>query len=871
LEYHGTAGDDALDQSKLGLADWSVIYGGKGNDTITVGIGTAVGQEGNDRIIGTSPWSTICFWSPARVVVNLATGIAQDGYGTIDTLVNIHTVQGTGFDDEFVGGSGNDEFWGLNGSNSYVGGGGKDTVVFWDIKYEDCRVSYDAPTDTFTVKKSTPTGDTGTDTLTGIQTLRFYGPNNYDYQLTKYDSGTFQRVLVIPVSLANGAGVNAVKVGDFNGDGNKDIVLVQQVGSGTTEAPTQILLGDGNSSLVESSAGVFAGGSPMVNPGGGRTLIGDFNNDGVSDIFQLEFGNDAPPFPGGRNQLFLSSPASKLLVDVSATLPPNAELNHGGSVGDINGDGYLDVLVNTLSHGNKLLLNDGTGHFLDRSDLLPHPTVDSFGSQFLQSNTYSGIVDVNADGHSDLVLGKWDSEASTPTSQVLINDGNGNFTGLSPISLPFAGVYKEIVLDVKAIDLNGDKLPDLALSLSSGGDATTVTGGTSDTWYRTPYIQLLINDGEGRFHDETALRLPQSLVGDSSWINSITVTDLNHDGFADLVAASAGMLPSVVYLNRGDGSFYDAWESVPGGITVAADVNSDGMTDLVTYNNASLAINQNRLANGHVYRANFGGDRLLGSVGEDTFFGRDGADVFDGGAGIDTAIFSRPSGNYQLEFADGKWTVQDKAGADGTDTVINIERLQFSNRTVNTDFTEPGSYNDLPESLWHFCIVAFSAAPGVEYMNQMADAYRGGYSVQTIVDVFTSKSQFTDVYPTSLSHLNMATALVNNVVKSSASTAVKQGAIDDIVVALNAGWTVGRMVYTVFGNLANQPLTDATWGNTAHQFQNEMAVAKYYTSVMGQSTTDMTTLREVLTPITESTDVSTPDHIATLVGMALMG
>jgi Ca2+-binding RTX toxin-like protein len=78
LEYHGTAGDDVLDQSKLGLADGSVIYGGKGNDTITVGIGTAVGQEGNDRIIGTSPWSTLCFWSPAGVVVNLATGIARD-------------------------------------------------------------------------------------------------------------------------------------------------------------------------------------------------------------------------------------------------------------------------------------------------------------------------------------------------------------------------------------------------------------------------------------------------------------------------------------------------------------------------------------------------------------------------------------------------------------------------------------------------------------------------------------------------------------------------------------------------------------------------------------------------------------------------
>ena len=264
------------------------------------------------------------------------------------------------------------------------------------------------------------------------------------------------------------------------------------------------------------------------------------------------------------------------------------------------------------------------------------------------------------------------------------------------------------------------------------------------------------------------------------------------------------------------------------------------------------------------------GLRLTGNAANNILDGTTGNDTIDGGAGIDTAVFSGPSINYQLGFAKGSWTVQDKTGTDGTDTVTNVERLQFANKTVITDSNAPGSYTDLPESLWHFCIVAFSAAPGVEYMNQMADAYRGGYSVQTIVDIFTSKSQFTDVYPTSLSHRNMATALVNNVVKSSASTAVKQGAINDIVGALDIGWTVGKMIYTVFGNLASKPLNDSTWGNTAHQFQNEIAVAKYYTNVMDQSTADLSTLRQVLAPVDQNTDVSTSEHIATLIGVALL-
>jgi subtilisin-like proprotein convertase family protein len=271
-----------------------------------------------------------------------------------------------------------------------------------------------------------------------------------------------------------------------------------------------------------------------------------------------------------------------------------------------------------------------------------------------------------------------------------------------------------------------------------------------------------------------------------------------------------------------------------------------------------------------VITGNSATNALYGMRGNDTLIGGSGNDTLDGGAGTDTALFSGPSNNYQLGFADDKWTVHDKTGVDGTDTIMNFENIQFANKTVITESMTPGSYTDLPESLWHFFIVAFNAAPGVEYMNQLAEAYHYGYSVQKIVDVFTTKHQFTDVYATSLSHVDMANALVGNIVKNSASADVKQGAIDDIKAALDIGWTIGEVVYTVFGNLAGKPLNDPTWGTTAQQFQNEIAVAKYYTTVMDQSTTDLPTLREVLAPVNQYTDISTSEHIATLIGVALM-
>jgi len=65
-------------------------------------------------------------------------------------------------------------------------------------------------------------------------------------------------------------------------------------------------------------------------------------------------------------------------------------------------------------------------------------------------------------------------------------------------------------------------------------------------------------------------------------------------------------------------------------------------------------------------------------------------------------------------------------------------------------------------------------------------------------------------------------------------------------------------------------LSDPTWGNTAKQFNNQIAVAKYYTEVMNQSTTDLATLRTVIHPVNETTDVSSGAQLVTLVGVALM-
>jgi hypothetical protein len=74
------------------------------------------------------------------------------------------------------------------------------------------------------------------------------------------------------------------------------------------------------------------------------------------------------------------------------------------------------------------------------------------------------------------------------------------------------------------------------------------------------------------------------------------------------------------------------------------------------------------------------------------------------------------------------------------------------------------------------------------------------------------------------------------------------------------------MLYTVFGNLASKPLTDATWGSTAKQFQNQLAVARYFTEEMGVQTETLSTLRGVIGNVTPDTDVSTVEKIVQIIG-----
>lgn len=158
------------------------------------------------------------------------------------------------------------------------------------------------------------------------------------------------------------------------------------------------------------------------------------------------------------------------------------------------------------------------------------------------------------------------------------------------------------------------------------------------------------------------------------------------------------------------------------------------------------------------------------------------------------------------------------------------------------------------DQLYQFFAIAFDAAPGVTYMSQLADAYLAGMTVPQIVEAFTTKPQFTAVYPSFLTNKQFADRLVENVVGTSASGDAKTQAKEDVEAALSAGWTRGKVVYQVFVNLgAEGALNDSTWGGTAALLQKQIAYAKYFTEDLSVDTTDLKTLQAVISAADKAT------------------
>jgi hypothetical protein len=367
---------------------------------------------------------------------------------------------------------------------------------------------------------------------------------------------------------AEGCYSNYVRLADLDGDTDIDIVFANGGGyfsRGGEEGlqPLVIYRNDGPSTdgaprFTDVSEAAIGGFHSRLR----QVAVGDVDGDGDLDLY-------APGSWGEVDALFINDGQGAFEDEAAVRLPEGLASRAGATrFGDLDGDGDLDLVVTDwgmtppYAPGTAhLYRNDGSGHFIDATEQLP-AMADVPGSAPVDVD----VLDVDNDVDLDLMLNNRDGR-----NLLWINDGTGAFTDVTQAQLPEKP--SAMSYDVEPCDVDADG--DLDLWVDNARQARAE--------------QLLINDGAGRFRDESDQRINGNPAGDD---NEINCADVDGDGDFDAVIAALEGNDRVL-INDGRGHFtaqLDAFPTLgdPSLSIELGDLSGDAVLDAVTAQGESL-------------------------------------------------------------------------------------------------------------------------------------------------------------------------------------------------------------------------------------------------------------------------------------------
>ena len=485
-----------------------------------------------------------------------------------------------------------------------------------------------------------------------------------------------------------------VNVGDVNGDGFDDFTLVENTGGAK-----YVVYGRAGLTAVELSTLTTVGSTNGFIISGGtyyNTAAGDYNGDGLNDILVQDATTGTYVVLGST-----TSPGAISVATMAASQGFKITSNYNAVaptfIGDVNGDGLDDLMVNfevggTGVYGNYVLY----GSTSTSAVTLPTGQTGTFSNGFFINTGNTSLVsggrtfaksgDFNGDGYSDFVLNTHNATNAALAVPEYVFFGGSNLTGITSSSMSVAGSGRGFAIigltgnhqafySTTTGDINGDGLDDMIFN-DNATNAYVLFGKTSDA----PVQISNLAAGSGGF----------AINGNLSDVD--VVGDFNGDGLADMVVTNGGTQINggnygAAYLvyGRTTTSAIDLTNMAPSngfrinGVTLVGvnfgqsvsaggDINGDGFADLIITAPADdptgrtdagisrvifggpTALNSMtfQAANGdaigttaaNTLTGTSGANQIVASDGNDTLVGAGGADVLYGGRGDDTIVIN---------------------------------------------------------------------------------------------------------------------------------------------------------------------------------------------------------------------------------------
>ncbi|MBK8982004.1 MAG: FG-GAP repeat protein [Ignavibacteria bacterium] len=379
-------------------------------------------------------------------------------------------------------------------------------------------------------------------------------------------------VIMTGEAISNFFGLSVSSAGDINGDGYSD-VIVGAIGFSTNTGRAYVFFGGaGMNNVADLTLTGEATGNYF---GYSISSAGDVNGDGYSDVLVGAYRYSSFT---GRVYLYDYFMKNEIIQDVTMTGETTNNI-YGSSVssaGDVNGDGYTDVIVGAYgysSYTGRVYLYFGGPSMNNVADvtMTGEATFNYFG------NSVSSAGDVNGDGYSDVIIGAY--AYSSSTGRVYIYFGGASMDNIADVTITGQATGNRLGISVSSAgDMNGDGYSDLIVGVSGyssfTGSAYIYFGGESlDT---TAYVTMT---GE--------------TINNSFGYSVSTAGDVNGDGYSDAIIGAYNYSSATgrAYIYFGGVSMNNAADVIMTGqatgnyfgnsVSTAGDVNGDGLSDVI--------------------------------------------------------------------------------------------------------------------------------------------------------------------------------------------------------------------------------------------------------------------------------------------------